>query len=149
MSSDGSSDASPGGRSERRSPASPLDALPHAPPFRLVDAVTAFERGVRIEGYRDVRPDEPWFAGHFPGNPVLPGVIILESLAQVGGMLAEEPGTRLLAIDKAKLRRAVVPGDRLELQAELLQRYGKAIKVRAEARVGGERVADAELLLGA
>lgn len=134
---------------EERETSSPLDALPHAAPFRLVDEVTAFEPGVRIVGFREVRADEPWFAGHFPGNPVLPGVIILESLAQVGGMLAQEPGMRLLGVDKAKLRRAVVPGDRLELEAELLQRYGKAIKVRASASVAGERVADAELLLGA
>lgn len=127
---------------------SPLDFLPHAPPFRLVDEVTAFEPGVRIAGYRDVRADEPWLEGHFPGNPVLPGVLVLESLAQLGGMLAEAPGVQLLAVDKAKLRRPVLPGARLELRAELLQRYGKAVKVRAEAEVAGTRVAEAELLLG-
>lgn len=128
---------------------SPLDFLPHAAPFRLVDEVTHFEAGVRIEGYRDVRAEEPWFPGHFPGNPVLPGVLVLESLAQLGGMLAQEAGMQLLAIDKAKIRRRVVPGERLELTAELLQRHGRAVKVRGSASVNGERVAEAELLLGA
>lgn len=126
----------------------PLDFLPHGPPFRLVDGVTHLERGVHIEGYHDVRADEPWFAGHFPGNPVLPGVLVLESLAQLGGMLAEASGTQLLAVDKAKLRRPVLPGARLVLKAELLQRHGHAVKVRAEALVDGQRVAEAELLLG-
>jgi 3-hydroxymyristoyl/3-hydroxydecanoyl-(acyl carrier protein) dehydratase len=127
----------------------PLDFLPHAAPFRLVDAITRFEAGVCIEGYRDVRADEPWFAGHFPGNPVLPGVLVLESLAQLGGLLAQEPGIGLLAVDKAKLRRRVVPGERLSMKAELLQRFGRAVKVRASASVGEARVAEAELLLGA
>lgn len=125
-----------------------LARLPHRAPFLLVDAVTSFVFGERIEGYRDVRADEPWFGGHFPGNPILPGVLVLESLAQIGGLLAHESSMQLLAIDKAKLRRPVVPGERLELTAVLLQRYGTALKVRGEATVGGERVAEAELLLG-
>ena len=126
-----------------------LDQLPHRAPFRLVDEVTSLVAGERIEGYHDVRADEPWFAGHFPGNPVLPGVLILESLAQLGGLLGSSKDTQLLAIDKAKLRRPVVPGERLSLSAVVLQRHGAAIRVRAEASVGDVRVAEAELLLGA
>ncbi|MBX3229539.1 MAG: 3-hydroxyacyl-ACP dehydratase FabZ [Labilithrix sp.] len=123
-----------------------LSQLPHRAPFRLVDEVT-FADGERIEGYRDVRADEPWFAGHFPDNPLLPGVLVIESLAQLGGLLGGAASIRLVAIDKAKLRRPVVPGERLLLSAVLLQRHGGAIKVRAEAKVGESRVAEAELLL--
>lgn len=126
----------------------PLATLPHQPPFRLVDEVTSMTEE-RIEGYRDVRVEEPWFAGHFPGNPILPGVIILESLAQVAGVLAQNPRLQLLAIDKAKLRRPVRPGERLLLTATVLQRRESALRVRAEATVDGARVAEAELLLGA
>ena len=99
--------------------------LPHRPPFLLVDRVVVLEPGKRLVAWKSVTMNEPFFAGHFPGQPVMPGVLILEALAQAGALLAmrslpaEQAGTKvtyLMGIDGARFRRPVVPGDRLELE---------------------------------
>ena len=107
-----------------------LAILPHRFPFVMVDRVTKIISGKSIRGHKCVSFNEPWFPGHFPQRPIMPGVLILEALAQIGGILAYasdpfDPTSNLmffLGIDKAKFRRTVTPGDRLDL----LQRIGSA-----------------------
>lgn len=140
----------------------PMDAkeianvLPHRAPFLLLDRVTDISSDGSIRGEKDVKSEEPWFQGHFPGNPIFPGVLILETMAQLAGVLAavsNDPAplgngrTLLLSVDNAKFRRVVVPGETLSIHAKILQRRERAMRVRAEARVGENVVAEAELLL--
>jgi 3-hydroxyacyl-[acyl-carrier-protein] dehydratase len=129
--------------------------LPHRPPFLLVDRVISFEPNVRLVAWKCVTMNEPHFQGHFPGQPVMPGVLILEALAQAGALLAtlsltpEEVNdkiTYLMGIDAARFRRPVVPGDRLELLVEVTKRKGLVWKQSAVARVDGEVVAEAEFM---
>jgi 3-hydroxyacyl-[acyl-carrier-protein] dehydratase len=131
-----------------------LEILPHRYPFMLVDRVTEVVPGERITGHKMVSYNEPWCQGHFPGHPIMPGVLILEALAQIGGILAyaSEPfdaTTSLmyfLGIDKAKFRNTVGPGDRLDLHVEVLHHRSNVWKLRGEATVDGTLCAQGELL---
>jgi 3-hydroxyacyl-[acyl-carrier-protein] dehydratase len=128
--------------------------LPHRPPFLLVDRVVALEPGRRLVAWKGVTMNEPFFAGHFPGHPVMPGVLILEALAQAAALLAmmslgpEEAGklTYLMGIDGARFRKPVVPGDRLELHVEVTKQKGPVWKERGTAVVDGQAVAEAEFM---
>lgn len=131
-----------------------LEILPHRYPFVLVDRVLEIESGKRIRGYKMVSYNEPWASGHFPGRPIMPGVLIIEALAQIGGILAyaSEPFDSssslmyFLGIDKAKFRNTVIPGDRLDLQVEVLHHRTNVWKLRGEATVEGTLCAQGELL---
>lgn len=131
-----------------------LQILPHRWPFVLVDRVTDVVPGERIRGHKNVSFNEPWFQGHFPKHPIMPGVLVIEALAQIGGILAyaTEPfdeETNLLyflGIDKAKFRRPVVPGDRLDLEVTIMQHRTNVWKLRGEASVEGALCAQGELL---
>jgi 3-hydroxyacyl-[acyl-carrier-protein] dehydratase len=130
--------------------------LPHRPPFLLVDRVVAVEPGVRLVAWKSVTMNEPFFVGHFPGKPVMPGVLILEALAQACALLAvksmgpdedvNEKITYLMSIDGAKFRRPVVPGDRLELHVEVVKRKGAIWRQKGAAVVDGQTVAEADFM---
>ncbi len=128
--------------------------IPHRYPFLLVDRVIDFVPMQRLVGLKSVTIDEPFFQGHFPGHPVMPGVLILEALAQAAALLAmksvggdySDKVAYLTGIDGARFRRTVVPGDRLELHVETTKHKGVVWKVKAEAKVDGEVVAEAELM---
>jgi 3-hydroxyacyl-[acyl-carrier-protein] dehydratase len=129
-----------------------MKLLPHRYPFLLVDRITAFEGGKRIVGIKNVTINEPFFQGHFPGHPIMPGVLILEAMAQVGGLyafLAKEVGenqvTYFLGIDKAKFRKPVLPGDVMQLELELLKVRRGIYCFKGKALVDGKVVAEAEL----
>jgi UDP-3-O-[3-hydroxymyristoyl] N-acetylglucosamine deacetylase/3-hydroxyacyl-[acyl-carrier-protein] dehydratase len=130
-----------------------MDLMPHRYPFLLVDRIGNIEEGRSIEGLKNVTINEPFFQGHFPGHPVMPAVLILEAMAQVGGMLmlnsVDDPGNKLMyfmGIDDAKFRRPVVPGDQLRFKLTLLSVKRRTMKMRGEAFVDGSLVAEAELL---
>ena len=127
--------------------------LPHREPFLFVDEVTDIEPGRRLVALKRVRADEPFFAGHFPGAPVMPGVLIVEALAQAGALLLfrEIPDreSKLLffaGIDQARFRAPVFPGDDLRLEIEVLSFRGSRSKMTGKAYVGSKLVAEAELL---
>jgi beta-hydroxyacyl-ACP dehydratase FabZ len=127
--------------------------LPHRYPFLLVDRVVE-QTDDKIVAFKNVSINEPFFQGHFPGMPVMPGVLILEALAQAGALLAckaasFDPARQVIffmGIDGAKFRRTVVPGDRLELVVTPLRKGGKVWKMKGEARVDGQVAAEAEFL---
>ena len=126
--------------------------LPHRYPFLLVDRILELEPGMRAVGLKNVTVNEPFFQGHFPMHPVMPGVLIIEAMAQVGGVMIlsidENKGklAYLGTISEAKFRRPVVPGDALEMEVVLLRIRGNTGKVRCIARVGGQEAASAEIL---
>ena len=129
--------------------------LPHRYPFLLVDRVVELEPRKRIVGWKCVTMNEPFFTGHFPGQPVMPGVLILEALAQCAALLilkdmtAEERAGKVIffmAIDGARFRKPVVPGDRLELVCTPLKMKGNVIKARGEAKVDGQIAAEGEFM---
>jgi len=124
--------------------------LPHRYPFLLVDRIIEFEANKRVVGIKSVTLNEPFFAGHFPGAPVMPGVLIVEAMAQTAGvmMLANLPDREsklvfFTGIDGAKFRRPVVPGDQLRLELTVLRLRPRYIKLRGEAYVDGHLVAEA------
>ena len=132
--------------------------LPHRYPFLLVDRVVELEKDKRVLAYKNVSCNEPFFTGHFPGHPVMPGVLVIEALAQAGGLLTQlsgdpaDPRTEtfyLVKVDNAKFSRMVVPGDRLELDVELKRRIRNMAQYLGVARVDGEQVACAEILCAA
>jgi 3-hydroxyacyl-[acyl-carrier-protein] dehydratase len=129
--------------------------LPHRYPFLLVDRVIEFEANKRVVGVKCVTANEQFFTGHFPGHPVMPGVLIMEALAQCSALMAlgsVPPEKRangaiyFMAIDNARFRKPVVPGDRLELHCELLRLKGTLIKTKGEAKVDGQVVAEGEFM---
>ena len=129
-----------------------LTMLPHRYPFLLVDRIIDIRGDERGIGIKNVTINEPHFMGHFPGNPVMPGVLVLEGLAQTGGVLAmrSRPGMKagvvyFLTIDKAKFRKPVVPGDVLEYHLSKIAHRRNMWWYRGEAKVGGELAAEAEL----
>ena len=127
--------------------------LPHRYPFLLVDRIEELEIGKRVIGIKNVTVNEPFFQGHFPGRPIMPGVLIMEAMAQVGGVLAfksaNQSGAKLvyfMGIDKAKFRRPVVPGDRLRFVVDVLRARHPYWKMRGEAYVEDSLVCEAELM---
>lgn len=125
--------------------------LPHRYPFLLVDKIIDFQLDERVVGVKNVTLNEPFFQGHFPGQPVMPGVMIIEALAQAGGILMlnglDNPGNKLvyfMSINNVKFRRPVVPGDQLILDVEMVSRRSKFIQIRGKAYVDGSLVAEGE-----
>jgi 3-hydroxyacyl-[acyl-carrier-protein] dehydratase len=126
--------------------------LPHRYPFLLVDRIVEIEEGKKTVGIKNVTINEPFFQGHFPGNPIMPGVLIVEAMAQVGAVAIlsmEEYKGRLAVftgIDKMRFRKQVVPGDTLTMEAELLAIKRGIGKARVVAKVGEEVAAEGELM---
>ena len=128
-----------------------MEILPHRPPFLLVDKITDCEPGVKATGIKCVTMNEPFFVGHFPGKPIMPGVLILEALAQTGAVAAlslEEDRGKLAifgGVKTAHFRQPVLPGDVLELSGELVEQHGPIGFGKAVAKVDGKIAARCEL----
>ena len=130
-----------------------LDVIPHRYPFLLVDRIIEVEGTRRIVGIKNVTINEPFFQGHFPGHPIMPGVLIIEAMAQVGGMLLlgtiEDPDQKVvyfMSLDNVKFRRPVLPGDQLRCELEMLQNRGRTCRMKGIAYVDGQIVAEAEMM---
>lgn len=124
--------------------------LPHRYPFLLVDRVVELEPGTKAVGVKNVTINEEFFQGHFPGLPIMPGVLIIEAMAQVAGLLAFRSGATVgksvyfMSIEKAKFRRPVVPGDQLRLEIHVLQQRGNVWRFSGNATVEGKVAAESE-----
>jgi UDP-3-O-[3-hydroxymyristoyl] N-acetylglucosamine deacetylase/3-hydroxyacyl-[acyl-carrier-protein] dehydratase len=130
-----------------------LQYLPHRYPLLLVDRILEFEERKRIVGLKNVTINEPFFAGHFPGHPIMPGVLIIEAMAQVGGLLLmdaiENPETKIvlfMALDNVKWRRPVTPGDQIRFEVEVLQIRARTARMKGLGIVDGQVVAEAEMM---
>jgi beta-hydroxyacyl-ACP dehydratase FabZ len=129
-----------------------MELLPHRYPFLMVDRIVEWDPGKRIVGIKNVSINEPFFQGHFPGQPIMPGVMIIEALAQVGGILALKAmggGKRIAyfaGIDACKFRRPVFPGDQLRLEVTVLAHKGPVWKMHGEALVDGAVVAKGDMI---
>ena len=129
-----------------------MRVLPHRYPFLLVDRILEIEENKRVVGIKNVTINEPFFQGHFPGHPIMPGVLIVEAMAQVGGMLLlgglEDPDTKVvyfMSLDNVRFRKPVKPGDQIIFEVEIIQIRGKIAKTRGVARVDGDVVCEAEM----
>lgn len=130
------------------------ERLPHRYPFLMVDRILELQPGKRAVALKNVTANEPYFTGHYPGRPIMPGVLIVEALAQVGGLaVMTESDARddtrvplLTGVNKARFRRVVTPGDQLRLEVDVLQLRRTMGKCRGIAYVGEENVAEAEIL---
>lgn len=131
-----------------------MKLLPHRYPFILVDRVVELVEGDKIIALKNVTINEPFFAGHFPGAPIMPGVLIIEAMAQAGGILfaVSQPEEKrggpvyFMGMDKVKFRKPVVPGDQLIFEVKILNMRSKAVKMSGIATVEGKCVAEAELM---
>ena len=129
-----------------------MKVLPHRYPFLLVDRILEIEEKKRIVGLKNVTINEPFFQGHFPGHPIMPGVLIIEAMAQVGGMLlmgsVDDPESKVvyfMSLDNVKFRRPVKPGDQIRFELEIIQLRGTVCKMRGIGKVDGEVVAEADM----
>ena len=129
-----------------------MQVLPHRYPFLLIDKVKVTEKGVSGIGYKNVTVNEPFFQGHFPSNPIMPGVLIVESMAQTAGFViatgADElkpTGVLFMGVDKVKFRRQVIPGDRLELHVSKIKAHGNVFVCETKAYVDGNLASEALL----
>lgn len=126
-----------------------MKLLPHRYPFLLVDRIADFQPGVSATGVKNVTINEPFFQGHFPGQPIMPGVLIIEAMAQVAGVMAFRSGVEgkavyFMSIDNAKFRRPVVPGDQVMLDIKVLKQRGNVWRFSGTATVDGKLVSEAE-----
>ncbi len=131
-----------------------LRSLPHAFPFRVIDRILDIEKGKKAITLKNVSMDEPYFVGHFPKQPVFPGVLVLEAMAQTGGLAFEssfEKGEKgmpaLASVEEFRMKKRVSPGDQLIIEAEVLRIFSNLAKVKAVAKVKEEIVAEGTLIL--
>ncbi len=129
-----------------------MQYLPHRYPFLLVDRILEIEAGKRIVGLKNVTHNEPFFQGHFPGHPIMPGVLIIEAMAQTAGVLSmqmvDDPASKVIyfmSIDRAKFRQPVVPGDQLRMELDVVKIRVPIMKLEGHAYVGEKKVAEALL----
>lgn len=129
-----------------------MATLPHRYPFLLVDRIEEAEEGKKVIGYKNVTVNEPFFQGHFPGHPIMPGVLIIEAMAQVGGAyvsvidgIGDDRVTYFVGIDNARFRKPVMPGDILRMELELVSKRRGIYQFSGTAYVGDTKVAEAEL----
>ena len=128
-----------------------MGLLPHRYPFILVDRIEEVEPGEKVVGLKNVTINEPFFQGHYPGHPVMPGVLIVEAMAQVSGfmLLEEQDGSKVpyfAGIDKVKFRKPVVPGDQLRIESEMIKFRRSIAKVKCVALVNDQKVAEGQLM---